>query len=104
VQDAFVTALERWPAHGLPDNPAAWIVTAARNRALHRIRSEKRWAGRRVALEAELRALGGSAEDGEEAVEPVSPIPDERRRARNVAHGSSARRRVDDGTPEGGHT
>jgi RNA polymerase sigma-70 factor (ECF subfamily) len=80
VQDAFLVALERWPRDGLPDNPAAWIVTAARNRALDRIRSEKRWAGRRVALEAELRALGGSAEDGEEAVEPVSPIPDERLR------------------------
>ena len=80
MQDAFLTALERWPRDGLPDNPAAWIVTAARNRALDRIRSEKRWAGRRVALEAELRALGGSEEDGEEAAEPVSPIPDERLR------------------------
>ena len=80
MQDAFLTALERWPRDGLPDNPAAWIVTAARNRALDRIRSEKRWAGRRVALEAELRALGGSEEDGEESAEPVSPIPDERLR------------------------
>jgi RNA polymerase sigma-70 factor (ECF subfamily) len=76
VQDAFVTALERWPERGLPDNPAAWIVTAARNRALDRIRSERRWAGRRSALEAELRALGGDDED----TEPVSPIPDERLR------------------------
>ena len=30
MQDAFLVALERWPATGLPDNPAAWIVTAAR--------------------------------------------------------------------------
>jgi RNA polymerase sigma-70 factor, ECF subfamily len=77
VQDAFLVALERWPAHGVPDNPAAWIVTAARNRAIDRIRSERRWAGRRFALEAELRALGGG--DDEES-EPVSPIPDERLR------------------------
>jgi RNA polymerase sigma-70 factor (ECF subfamily) len=42
----------------VPANPAAWIVTAARNRAIDRIRSERRWAGRRAALEAELRALG----------------------------------------------
>jgi RNA polymerase sigma-70 factor (ECF subfamily) len=77
VQDAFLTALERWPRDGLPDNPAAWIVTAARNRALDRIRSERRWAGRRIALEAELRALGGD-EEGEEQL--VSPIPDERLR------------------------
>src|SRR5206468_6407963 len=59
VQDAFLVALERWPARGVPENPAAWIVTAARNRAIDRIRSERRWAGRRAALEAELRALGG---------------------------------------------
>ena len=80
MQDAFLTALERWPAHGLPDNPAAWIVTAARNRALDRIRSERRWAGRRGALEAELRALGGSEDDGAQDAELVSPIPDERLR------------------------
>ena len=78
MQDAFLTALERWPSHGLPDNPAAWIVTAARNRALDRIRTERRWAGRRVALEAELRALGGGDED--EETELVSPIPDDRLR------------------------
>src|SRR5262249_20439627 len=78
VQDAFLVALERWPAHGVPDNPAAWIVTAARNRAIDRIRSERRWAGRRFALEAELRALGGS--DDDEEPELVSPIPDDRLR------------------------
>ena len=66
MQDAFLTALERWPEHGVPANPAAWIVTAARNRAIDRIRTERRWAGRRVALEAELRALGGGEDDDEE--------------------------------------
>ena len=30
VQEAFVTALETWPAHGLPRNPAAWITQTAR--------------------------------------------------------------------------
>ncbi|MDA0170374.1 sigma-70 family RNA polymerase sigma factor [Solirubrobacter taibaiensis] len=77
VQDAFLVALERWPRDGLPDNPAAWIVTAARNRALDRIRSEQRWAGRRAALEAELRTVGDAeAEDDT----PVSPIVDDRLR------------------------
>jgi RNA polymerase sigma factor (sigma-70 family) len=38
AQDALVTALEHWPAHGLPDNPAAWLMTTAKNRALDRIR------------------------------------------------------------------
>jgi RNA polymerase sigma-70 factor (ECF subfamily) len=63
----------------VPDNPAAWIVAAARNRALDRIRSEKRWAGRRVALEAELRTVG-EVEDEPEEQTPVSPIVDDRLR------------------------
>ena len=83
MQDAFVTALERWPERGIPDNPAAWIVTAARNRAIDRIRSERRWAGRRVALEAELRALGG--DDEESALVSRSPTS---------ACGSSSRRAI----------
>jgi RNA polymerase sigma-70 factor (ECF subfamily) len=41
VQDAFATALERWPSDGVPRTPGAWIVTTARNRAIDRIRREK---------------------------------------------------------------
>jgi len=40
VQDAFVRAAERWPRDGVPDNPGAWIVATARNRAIDRIRRE----------------------------------------------------------------
>jgi RNA polymerase sigma-70 factor (ECF subfamily) len=80
VQDAFLTALEHWPEHGMPANPAAWIVTAARNRALDRIRTERRWVGRRVELAAELRALGGGEDESVQELELVSPIPDERLR------------------------
>jgi RNA polymerase sigma-70 factor (ECF subfamily) len=50
VQDAFATALERWPREGEPQNPAAWIVTAARNRAIDRIRREKTFARKRELL------------------------------------------------------
>ena len=38
VQDAVETALSRWPADGLPRNPAAWLTTVARNRALDVLR------------------------------------------------------------------
>ena len=41
AQDAFATALSRWPADGLPDRPGAWLTTAARNRALDRLRRSK---------------------------------------------------------------
>jgi len=40
VQDAFTTALERWPGTGVPPSPAGWIITTARNRAVDRFRRE----------------------------------------------------------------
>ena len=40
VQEAVVSALERWPAAGVPDNPAAWLTTVARTKALDRLRRE----------------------------------------------------------------
>ncbi len=70
MQDAFATALERWPAEGMPRNPGAWIVTTARNRAIDRIRRE-RTLERKTELLARLEELPGEDED-------VSTIPDER--------------------------
>ncbi|MFI7061888.1 RNA polymerase sigma factor [Kribbella sp. NPDC050124] len=40
VQDAFATAVEKWPADGVPPSPAGWIITTARNRAIDRLRRE----------------------------------------------------------------
>ena len=42
VQDAFMTAVHRWPRDGVPDNPAGWIVTTARNRAVDVVRRSRR--------------------------------------------------------------
>ena len=41
VQDAFLRALTVWQFRGLPDNPAAWLMAAARNRALDMLRRER---------------------------------------------------------------
>ena len=41
AQDAFVRALEVWKVRGIPDNPAAWLMTAAKNRALDHVRRER---------------------------------------------------------------
>lgn len=38
AQDALVTALERWPEEGIPENPGAWLMTAAKRRALDSLR------------------------------------------------------------------
>jgi RNA polymerase sigma factor (sigma-70 family) len=41
AQDALVAALEQWPAAGVPDNPAAWLMAAAKHRAIDRLRRRK---------------------------------------------------------------
>ncbi|MDA1349783.1 MAG: sigma factor, partial [Chloroflexi bacterium] len=41
MQEALITALERWPTDGVPDNPGAWITTTARRKAVDRLRREK---------------------------------------------------------------
>src|ERR1700733_9217683 len=38
AQDALIAALERWPEEGVPDNPAAWLMTAAKRRAIDSLR------------------------------------------------------------------
>lgn len=41
MQDALAVALERWPVDGVPGNPAAWITTVARRKAIDRVRRER---------------------------------------------------------------
>jgi len=58
AQDAFVAALEQWPERGVPDNPAAWLMTTARNRALDQLRHRKLADAKSdaIAHDAELQA------------------------------------------------
>jgi RNA polymerase sigma-70 factor (ECF subfamily) len=46
AQEAFAIAAERWPRHGTPANPRAWLVTTARNRAIDRIRRDRTLAAK----------------------------------------------------------
>jgi RNA polymerase sigma-70 factor (ECF subfamily) len=64
LQDAFETALERWPRAGTPTAPAAWLLTVARNRAIDRLRRQRTG-------EAKLAELGWSEE-----AEAVTHDPD----------------------------
>ncbi len=73
VQDAFLVALEVWPARGLPRNPGAWITTTARNKAIDRIRRARRLEDKVRELEALL-----PAEEADEIED--SSIPDDRLR------------------------
>ena len=58
AQDALVVALERWPVVGIPDNPGAWLMATAKNRAIDRVRHGEMAARKQEELgrEVELRA------------------------------------------------
>ncbi len=71
VQDAFATAVMRWPDSGLPPAPAGWIITTARNRAIDRLRRESSRDDRH----AQAALLHAREEPAEE-----SPVRDDRLR------------------------
>ena len=57
AQDALVSALEHWPDDGLPDNPGAWLMATAKNRALDRLRQDALHARKHEELGHDLDAL-----------------------------------------------
>src|SRR5438093_1719609 len=65
VQEAFAAALEQWPGEGTPVNPRAWLIQAARHKAIDRLRRQSRWAKKLEELErlAPLDAPGEREED-----------------------------------------
>ncbi len=71
VQDAFLTAVQRWPTDGIPPSPPGWIITTARNRAIDRLRRESTRADRY----AQAARLSAEAEP-----EEVGPVQDDRLR------------------------
>ena len=72
AQEAFALASERWPRDGEPDNPTAWLIATARNRAIDRIRREQ-------TLERKTEELGRDLRDvQEETMDDVATLPDER--------------------------
>ena len=71
AQEAFAAALASWSRDGVPRRPGAWLTTAARNRAIDRLRRDAAGA-------AKLRQLAVLARDPDEP--PVEEIPDERLR------------------------
>jgi len=58
AQDALVAALEHWPTEGLPDNPGAWLMATAKNRALDRLRQLNLHHAKQQELGADADARG----------------------------------------------
>ncbi len=71
--DAFAAAAATWPQQGVPARPGAWLNTAARRKAIDRIRADRTQATRAQALAA-LEARGGPADDDPDGF----PVPDDR--------------------------
>jgi len=57
AQDALVAALEHWPTRGVPDNPGAWLMTTARNRALDQVRANSLHTRKHEQLGQDMEAL-----------------------------------------------
>jgi RNA polymerase sigma-70 factor, ECF subfamily len=70
TQEAFAIAAERWPRHGAPTNPATWLVTTARNRAIDRIRRDRTLAEKTRLLDVPVAV--------EDTVDDETIFPDER--------------------------
>ena len=76
VQEALAAALVHWPVEGLPDNPGAWLMTVARNRARDHLRRRRR-------LHEKIEALAREGDGGLEEPTPEDDpagIPDDRLR------------------------
>jgi RNA polymerase sigma-70 factor (ECF subfamily) len=76
VQDAFVVAVERWPGEGIPPNPAGWIVTTSRNRAIDLVRR----AARGRELHESIGATRPAASSPEQEISEESAVMDDQLR------------------------
>ena len=64
VQDAAIAALEHWVDGGIPDNPGAWLMTAARRKAVDRLRRHARYRERMEQLTREASEMGSPIATG----------------------------------------
>jgi RNA polymerase sigma-70 factor (ECF subfamily) len=78
LQDAFTTALERWPADGVPAQPRAWLVGTGRHKGLDRLRRAKR--GSEKLAELQRSQPDATSDAAKTTGEEDSAIPDERLR------------------------
>lgn len=76
AQDAFVVATERWPRDGVPPNPAGWIVTTARRRAIDALRRDSR--GRELHHEAAV--LTSQPGPADSWIDETGPVADDQLR------------------------
>jgi RNA polymerase sigma-70 factor, ECF subfamily len=77
AQEAFTAAVDQWPASGVPESPAAWIIQTARHKAIDRIRRQANFAQK---LESHAMDLALFGEPSQQSDYDPSVIPDDRLR------------------------
>ena len=75
AQDVLVTALERWPEDGLPDNPGAWLMAAAKRRAIDVLRQRSLHARKHADISRELEEVQAANDLDVEALD--DPVGDD---------------------------
>src|SRR5262245_34130840 len=70
AQDAMVTALEKWPATGVPDNPGAWLMQTAKHRAIDVLRRDKR-------IDRKHEELGQAISERERSIPDLAAVVDD---------------------------
>jgi RNA polymerase sigma-70 factor, ECF subfamily len=78
MQEAFASALASWPGKGIPENPAAWVMTAAHRRLIDAVRKDQTRRQKQDSLQYEIE-IAGAAED-EDLEEAAMHFPDDRLR------------------------
>jgi RNA polymerase sigma-70 factor, ECF subfamily len=72
LQEAFTTGLEQWPATGTPTNPAGWLVSTARHKAIDRLRRRARLVQKQEEIARHIELLSAEEED--------APVPEDQLR------------------------
>jgi RNA polymerase sigma factor (sigma-70 family) len=85
AQDVLLSALERWPADGMPDNPAAWLTTASKHRAIDHLRQRALHARKQAEFGLELEAQGMGMQNDHAARDADDEIGDDLLRLMFVA-------------------
>jgi RNA polymerase sigma-70 factor (ECF subfamily) len=80
LQEAYATALQKWPVEGVPANPRAWLVSTARNRAIDRLRRERRFDTKREEIARSAEAFEQPNPEQSNAASTEEMFPDDRLR------------------------
>ena len=84
LQEAYATALQKWPADGVPANPRAWLIRTARNRAIDRLRRDRRFDVKREDIARYTEHIASADADSADSTAPPDSteemFPDDRLR------------------------